>query len=78
MRLRAFCVAVAAAGLASLVLHRASADTIGPLNTVGATTSISINGNDPFQPSEAAWLIGTTPPHAVRLQSLGWLLAQET
>ena len=58
MRLRAFCVVAGAACLASLVLDHASADTIGPLNTVGTTTGISINGNDPFQRSEAAWLIG--------------------
>ena len=59
MRMRAFCVAAAAACLAGLVLDRASADTIGPVNTVGSTFSTGINGTDPYQPSEAAWIVGT-------------------
>ena len=59
MRMRAFCVAVAAACLASLATGRASADSIGPVNTVGSTISTGINGTDPFQPSEAAWIVGT-------------------
>lgn len=76
MTKRKFCFAVAAVCFVGLTVDRASADTIGPMNTPGLTETYYLGDVDPFQVTETAWLIGSasTPKQFSYSPSAGYWL----
>ena len=73
---REFCFAVAVVCFLGLAVDRASAATIGPVNTPGLTENYNLGGVDPFQLTETAWLVGSlsTPKQFSYSPSAGYWL----